>query len=104
MATRQGRFGGRKTTCEPDTDAPLHSHSDRIFEYRTTAKGCFESPCTLVDVMAMDVGLSGAVYSVFSNVKPMEGRSLIPLFTGEQMQHEGARIQKRGILPAQAWY
>ncbi|MCX6855133.1 MAG: sulfatase-like hydrolase/transferase, partial [Verrucomicrobia bacterium] len=65
-------------------------------------KGELEStPSHLIDLMATAVDLSKATYP--ANVKPMEGRSLAPLFTGGKIEreaifweHEGNRAVRMG--------
>ncbi len=67
-----------------------------------TRKGELEAtPGHLIDLMATAVDLSKTTYP--ANVKPMEGRSLAPLFTGEKIEreaiyweHEGNRAVRMG--------
>lgn len=67
-----------------------------------TRKGQLEqTPGHLIDLMATAVDLAGVVYP--ARVKPMEGRSLVPLFTGGKVEreaiyweHEGNRAVRAG--------
>ena len=85
-------------THEGGISTPLIAH----WPAGITRKGQLEStPGHLIDLMATAVDLSKTTYP--ANVKPMEGRSLVPLFTGGKIQreaiyweHEGNRAVRMG--------
>lgn len=85
-------------THEGGISTPLIAH----WPAGITRKGELEStPGHLIDLMATAVDLSKTTYP--ANVKPMEGRSLAPLFTGGRIEreaiyweHEGNRAVRMG--------
>ena len=85
-------------THEGGISTPLIAH----WPAGITRKGELEStPGHLIDLMATAVDLSKTTYP--ANVKPMEGRSLVPLFTGGKIEreaiyweHEGNRAVRLG--------
>ena len=85
-------------THEGGISTPLIAH----WPAGITRKGELEStPGHLIDLMATAVDLSKTTYP--ANVKPMEGRSLVPLFTGGKIErealyweHEGNRAVRMG--------
>ena len=85
-------------THEGGISTPLIAH----WPAGITRKGQLEStPGHLIDLMATAVDLSKTTYP--ANVKPMEGRSLAPLFTGGNIEreaiyweHEGNRAVRMG--------
>ena len=85
-------------THEGGISTPLIAH----WPAGITRKGELEStPGHLIDLMATAVDLSKTTYP--ANVKPMEGRSLVPLFTSGKIErealyweHEGNRAVRMG--------
>ena len=67
-------------------------------------KGALEpTPGHLIDLMATAVELSNTTYP--ANVKPMEGRSLVPLFTGGKLEREAIYWEHEGnrAVRAEDW-
>ncbi len=91
---------------------PLVVHWPRAIK----ARGEFRRPMShIIDIMATCVEVSGAKYPVELNgeaIQPMEGRSLVPAFSGRALEreaiyceHEGNRavITERWKLVARGW-